>query len=258
MTLEMMSEKVISDWPKTDMKSQEKKKPPQKWCWPSRVRVKEKGNAWPTWNSHYNISMFSRARTFLQESSSKPRPLSQSWPPPGLIPGRLAPWAHLAIMHTQCIMCSMTEVRNRWPTYLLYLACMVFRNMDLLLTFKNQELSLKNADFWFLRKAERCDNCWVCIPMQRQLARGEKELPPSVGPLVPGYQQLCCRLPLILGTCPVSICELRERPKGRQGVCPASFRKWCPEHKISDSWIVPAISILHLQRSLHISCKKYS
>lgn len=192
MTLEMMSERVISDWPKTDVKSQGKKKPPQKWCWPSRVRVKEKGNAWPTWNSHYNISMFSRARTFLQESSSKPRPLSQSWPPPALIPGRPAPWAHLAIMHTQCIMCSMTEVRNRWPTHLLYLACMVFRNMDLLLTFKNQELSLKNADFWFLRKAERCDNCWVCIPMQRQLARGEKELPPSVGPPVPGYQQLCC------------------------------------------------------------------
>ena len=44
-------------------------------------------------------------------------------------------------------MCSMTEGRNRRLVHLLYLVSMAFKHMGLLLMFKNQDLSLKKADF---------------------------------------------------------------------------------------------------------------
>ena len=147
-------------------------------------------------------------------------------------PGRLAPQACLAIMHSGGIVCSMTEGRNRRLVHLLYLVSMAFKHMGLLLMFKNQDLSLKKADFWFLWNPERWDNFWAFIPRQHQLARGGKELPAL-------RRRLCPWLPTALLSAFHSFSapawapsvSSESGPKEAKGVSLAAFQRSCLDVK---------------------------
>ena len=120
--------------------------------------------------------------------------------------------------------------------------------------FKNEDLSRKKSDFWFLWKPERWDNRWVFIPKQHQLARGEKELPA----LRRGLSALLSAFHSFSAPSWAPSVSSDRGPKEDKGVSLAAFQRSWLDIKISDSWFVLGVSILDLQRSLPKSYKKYS